>query len=255
MVAGLAHGELVLDEEDPLGTVQYIIFEEADGDVRQYLSDSDFDSAWNFRALHHIATGIGQVHKLGSVHQDVKPSNVLVFAGATSKITDFGCASTKGGGSPRGHIQIAGDPQYAPPELRYGHVPDDWGSRRVGCDLYHLGSMAVFLFSDVSMNGLLFDEVPDEYLPGRWFGDYFEVLPYLQNAFSSALELFSVDVPSDYRQELLDLVEQLCNPDPRKRGWRRNFRRGRNQYTVEPFVGRFDLLAAKAERGLFPRHR
>jgi len=246
VVAGLAHGEIVLDEADPLGTVQYIVFEQADGDIRRYMADSSFDAAWSFRALHHIALGLHQLHRLELAHQDVKPSNVLVFENSTAKLTDFGCADRKGTHSPRGALRIAGDPQYAPPELCYGHVPADWSNRRVGCD---------FLFGDTSMNGLLYDQLPDEYHPRRWMGRFDEVLPFLKNAFSSALDLFAADVPMPYRDELVGLVAQLCNPEPETRGWHRSLRRGRRGHSVEPFVGRFDLLASKAERGLFPRNR
>jgi serine/threonine protein kinase len=255
VVVALAHGEITLDPSDPLSTVYYLIFEEADGDIRKHLSTVDFDVAWNLRALHHIATGTEQVHRLSCAHQDIKPSNILVFDGVISKLSDFGCAASKDAQSPRGGLRIAGDPAYAPPELLYHFVPNDWATRRIGCDLYHLGNMAVFLFCDTHINALIFDELPDEYHPNYWAGTYFEVLPFLKEAFAGAIELIASDVPDEFKDEFCDLIKQLCHPDPQNRGWHRHRRRNRNPFTVEPFVGRFDLLASKAEKGLFRHYR
>src|SRR5205823_2049082 len=65
-------------------------------------------------SLHHIATGLYQLHSAEVAHQDLKPSNILVFEGSTSKIADLGCASVKGVASPRDSAAFAGDRTYAP---------------------------------------------------------------------------------------------------------------------------------------------
>src|SRR6185437_7605631 len=79
------------------GVVQYLIFELADRDVRLQLSlSSKVDLAWKLRSLHHIATGLMQLHSAGIAHQDLKPSNVLVFEGKTSKVSDLGRAAYQG---------------------------------------------------------------------------------------------------------------------------------------------------------------
>ncbi len=131
--------------------VNYLIFEEAKGDVRGYLDEADaFDIAWVLRVLHHIATGLNQLHSAGIAHQDMKPSNALIFEDGASKVADLGCADQAGSQSPRGEQRVPGDRTYAPPELLYGHVPSDWKQRRQACDLYHLGSLALFLFTGVT---------------------------------------------------------------------------------------------------------
>src|SRR5439155_2254454 len=44
-------------------TVQYLIFELAKGDVRSYvLISKRFNLVWTLRALHHVATGLSQLH-------------------------------------------------------------------------------------------------------------------------------------------------------------------------------------------------
>src|SRR5574341_2097711 len=119
VVRALSDGSVSVNGE----VVQYLILELAAHDIRKYLDLAErFDTAWLLRALHHIATGLGQLHGAGIAHQDLKPSNVLVFGDRISKVSDLGRASSKGIIAPHEEYQIAGDPQYAPPELHYGYV-------------------------------------------------------------------------------------------------------------------------------------
>lgn len=77
--------------------VQYLIFELANGDVRSQADLSKrFDLAWSLRALHHVATGLNQLHTNGIAHQDLKPSNVLVFENKVAKLADLGRAAYQG---------------------------------------------------------------------------------------------------------------------------------------------------------------
>ena len=150
VVQSIDFGNVVVDHTD-LGRVDYLIMEIAEGDVRTFLSASDkIELAWKLRALHHIATGLHQLHGANIAHQDVKPSNVLVFEATVSKIADLGSASQKGSVCPRDDRAFAGDPAYAPPELLYGHRDPDWTTRRFGCDAYLLGSMVVFMFTGLN---------------------------------------------------------------------------------------------------------
>ena len=72
--------------------VYYMIFEKADGDVRNHLNFTTMiDDAWKLRSLHNIATGIRQLHGIEISHQDVKPSNVFIFD-KVSKVGDLGRA-------------------------------------------------------------------------------------------------------------------------------------------------------------------
>ena len=122
--------------------VCYIIFELAEGDARKQLAMlGAFDLAWTLRTLHQLVVGLKQLHTHGIAHQDLKPSNVLFFEAFGAKISDLGCADTANQPSlsPRGHLGIAGDPSYAPPELFYNEVSLDWKVRRLGCDLYQIG--------------------------------------------------------------------------------------------------------------------
>jgi serine/threonine protein kinase len=142
------------------GVVEYIIFELAQSDLReQYTQLLNFDYAWKFKTLHHIATGIWQLHGAKISHQDLKPSNVLVFKGDESKLSDLGRASTIGIVPPHDNLEIAGDKTYAPPELLYHEIPADWNQRRFGCDLFLLGSMITYLFTGLPINAFLYDKL------------------------------------------------------------------------------------------------
>src|SRR5260370_5673138 len=241
IVRAITDGKIKVDDSY-LGTVQYLIFESADGDIRNQLDVmGHVEDAWKLRSLHHIATGLKQLHGNGMAHQDVKPSNVLVFGGSTSKIGGVGCASKRGSASPRDHMPCAGDPAYAPPETLFGYLDPEWNTRRLGCDLYLLGSMAVFFFTSLSMTSLLFAELHPNHRPVHWAGTYTAVLAYVRDAFDRAIQAFEVHVQSDrLKEDLRLIVRQLCDPDPALRGHPQN---RESQMSLLLYVTRFDLLA------------
>lgn len=123
-----------------MSTVECLVFERADGDIRAHLDAQDrFDLVFVLRTLHHVATGLEQLHRVKIAHQDLKPSNVLVFGNEGSrKIGDLGRAWSEEHNAPHDACNYAGDRGYAPPELLYSDVSVDVGTRRFGCDAFHL---------------------------------------------------------------------------------------------------------------------
>jgi len=228
--------------------VCYIIFELADGDARRQLAKlKAFDLVWTLRTLHHVSVALKQLHTNGIAHQDLKPSNILFFPTAGAKIGDLGCAdlNTDPSGSPRGHFSVAGDPSYAPPELLYNEFSHDWKTRRLGCDLYLLGSLVVFFITGgASLNGLLHSKLNPMHRPLRWTQDYRTVLPYVRDAFEQALAELRCQIPEEVRTEIENTIRYLCDPDPKRRGHPRNF--DNNPFDLERIVSTFDLLATKA---------
>ncbi len=109
VVQAIGDGRVTVDPSNAAGVVQYLIFELADGDIRsQMQSAQKVNLAWLLRSLHHVATGLKQLHGEGIAHQDLKPSNVLVFGGQYSKVGDLGRASIKGQQPPHGNNLVAG---------------------------------------------------------------------------------------------------------------------------------------------------
>ena len=235
-----------------LPLVNYIIFEVADGDIRRVLDDAeDLDVAVRLRTLHHLATGIRQLHGRNVAHQDVKPSNTLVFAPdlnglRVTKLGDLGRATVQGKPMDHDDYEIAGDHAYAPPEGLYRAVPTDFGPRRLACDLYQLGSMVSFIFTAVSMNGYLKLELHPTHNWQHWHGTYEDVLPYVRDAFGRSVGRISTQIPEPIRDRVAALIRCLCEPDPMLRGHPTTVARVGSPYSLDRIVTELDLLSRRA---------
>ena len=251
VVRSVGDGRVRVDDS-LLGLVDYLLFETADGDLRSRLSAMGrVENAWKLRALHHMATGLHQLHSVEIAHQDLKPSNVLVFERKEAKVADLGCASLRGTASPRDNRAFAGDPAYAPPELLYGYLDPEWAIRRLGCDAYLLGSMIVFMFAGCNATSLLRSELAPEHRWKIWPSTYAEVLPYVREAFGRVVETFGRQVGDEtLRGELKTMVGYLCEPDVALGGHPLNRRGFTSRLSLERFVSRLDLLSGRAEISL-----
>jgi len=257
-VAGsIAHGQAQVDGAIGLeGSVSYIIFELAEGDIRHAIDKLDHvDTAWSLRTLHDIAVGMDQIHRADIAHLDTKPSNALRFKDQGTKLSDFGKSLQRGRASLHENDLIVGDPSYAPPELHYDYLSPDWNERRFGCDLWLLGSMAVFLFSRTTMTGLLSSEMAGIHHWRQWRGGYLDVLPYVRDGFNRAIVKFEPTIWEGIRSPVIIIIRQLCDPDPHRRGHPINLSQsgGNNsiyRFSVERYVSQFDALAKRCELGL-----
>lgn len=252
VVRSLDHGTVHVEGfgDGVAATVQYLIFELAEGDVRKKLAlFDDIEVAWALRSLHHVAVGLRQLHTIHIAHQDLKPSNVLLFDNeSSSKVGDLGRGTHRLLPAPHEDALVAGERSYAPPESLYRDPPSDWRARRLGCDLYLLGSMVVFYFTGLSATALLFKHVPDELHWLRWSGPYYDILPHLQQGFGEMLEYLAPNVPPQIRDLIVATVRELCEPDPRRRGHPKNHAAQHgNPYALDRYVSRFDLAARRAE--------
>ncbi len=82
-----------------------------------------------------IAEGLAEAHRLGVVHRDLKPQNVMIDKDGNAKIMDFGIARSLHTKGVTGTGVIIGTPEYMAPEQAEGGDVD----RRV--DLYALGAI------------------------------------------------------------------------------------------------------------------
>lgn len=228
--------------------VPYLIFELAKGDVRKTLHFStELDYAWRFKSLHDVAVGIKQLHTIDVSHQDLKPSNVLVFK-TESKLGDLGRSICKDLEGPYSKRTFTGDFTYAPPEIWYRYYERDWNKRVFATDCYMLGSLVVFYFTGISMSALLRKHIPDNFSWESWRGSFEELVPYLENGFTCALKEFESNLTRpDLRMELTQLVKHLCNPFPEKRGHPKNVLSNGSNYNMERFVTILDVLKRKSE--------
>lgn len=251
VVVGVSDGS-IFDAAVPLGQIHYIVFELADGDVRVHADLSkSFDLAFCLRCLHNVSVGLWQLHKLGIAHQDVKPSNVLVFEAAKSKLGDLGHAHDRGANRPGTNYQVAGDPNYAPPEHFYSNGYSDWDRRRVASDVYLLGSMISFFFSEIGMTAhITKNMVPAFHWTNNSSIDYSAALPYVRDAFDLSVAEIEGKIPASVRADLKLALSQLCEPDPDNRGHPSNIRGAGARFSVERYISLFDRLATCAEYGM-----
>jgi serine/threonine protein kinase len=236
-----------------LGNVAYVIFELASGDIRSEVANwQQFDLAWSLRSLHHTSTGLSQLHSAGIAHQDLKPSNVLVFPAEGAKVADLGRASYVHGASQVDALQIPGDVGYAPPEQWYGWQHSPGFDSRYVADLYLLGSLLFFYFMTTSAATALRLKLIKRQ-PGFTGSGFLQDLPYLQQAFSetiSDLEGVLSPLAGKLTPELVMIARQVCEPDPRRRGDPNARTSGRLQHDIQAYISRFDRLAKQAELGL-----
>jgi serine/threonine protein kinase len=232
--------------------VEYLIFELADCDVRQHLSQShQFDLAWGLRCLHNIFIGGQQLHGIQVAHQDVKPSNVLTYSGQGQKLADLGRAWHNESKSPFDSLACAGDRRYAPPELLYPHPTPLDNEQRFAADFYLLGSMVLFLFSGMQATAALMSKLAPDHHPKQWRGTYAQVIPYLDHAFAELIRDFKASIANpQLADELADVIEQTCHPDIERRGDRLHRAKIGSRFDLQRLIQRFDRLAKQAELGL-----
>ncbi|MBU1702311.1 MAG: hypothetical protein KJ970_09700 [Candidatus Eisenbacteria bacterium] len=252
VVTPLADGTVVVPGTlGPLQNVCYLIFEHATGDIRDEVAQfSVFDLAWCLRSLHHSAVGLRQLHTTGIAHQDLKPSNVLVFGDQGSKLADLGRASDSTIPSPTDGLRIPGDVGYAPPEQFYDLQANRSFSERCLADMYLLGSLVFFYFANCSATQAIVSKIRGFKGINFTTSDFANDLPYIRHAFQEAL----VDLEAQMRPlaqaltpQIVDLVSHLCEPDPALRGDIRNVGSLVPRCSLERFVSTLDLLARRAE--------
>jgi serine/threonine protein kinase len=240
----------------PIDRVPYLIFEMAKGDIRnekeEWLKfEQKFDLAWALRSLHQSAIGVQELHTMSIAHQDIKPSNVLVFPTEGSKLTDLGSASQAGNPSRSDQMKVAGDIRYAVPEQWYGWNQLEGFESRYLVDLYRLGGLLFFFFTDCSATDAIQLKISAKY--GKKFvkTDFVTDLPYLQYAFEESITGLKASVEElagNLTDEIVMIAQELCNPDPRLRGDpTAKAAAHRRQYDIQAYVSRFDRLATKAE--------
>jgi serine/threonine protein kinase len=259
VVYAITSGTITIDEPNDKGVVEYLIFDLADGDLRQHIQRSNqFDIAWRLRSLHNIAAGLKELHTSGIYHQDLKPSNVLIFNERNSKLADLGRAIYEGHTAAHYRLPLAGDPAYAPPDLAYGAVPSTMQQWRLSCDAYHLGSMVVFFFAGLGMTPLLMKYLDISLQPrippffGQWSGTYEEVMPYVRDAFDRAVIEFSGEVQHPKLREVLSrIVRELCEPEAKLRGHPKHRNVNGNSFSLEKYITEFDLLTHRARVGMY----
>jgi serine/threonine protein kinase len=131
------------------GKRPYLVMEYIDGRTLEDLlaAGGPLDEEEVLPVLTHVCGALEAAHKLGIIHRDVRPGNIMRTRGSERIVlTDFGLAGileTGGDAVTRltGPGQILGDVRYAPPEQLQGETV------RPGSDIYALAVTAYELLT------------------------------------------------------------------------------------------------------------
>jgi hypothetical protein len=117
----------------------YLELEYAEGgSLAQRLDGTPWPPQEAARLIEVLAGAIGEVHRLGVIHRDLKPGNILLTADGTPKIADFGLAKSLASSSTLTTSgAILGTPSYMAPE-QAGGLRGAIGS---AADVYALGAI------------------------------------------------------------------------------------------------------------------
>lgn len=140
LAAALNHPHVVsvfdlVDEQD----VRWLVMEYVDGQTlgERVRSSGPLEATEAAMLLAQTADALVEAHARGIVHRDVKPSNILIAAGA-AKLNDFGIARSADDASLTQTGLVTGSPAYLAPEVASGSsatpASDVWS---LGATLYH----------------------------------------------------------------------------------------------------------------------
>lgn len=87
--------------------------------------------------LEQLTSALTYIHKLGILHRDIKPTNILFDQDHNLYLTDFGIASWLGE-KPQHSGRVMGTPHYTAPELFDGYVDERSEVYSVGILLYQV---------------------------------------------------------------------------------------------------------------------
>ena len=237
--------------------VPYIVFEKADMDGHDFLNRvARTDFVWRLKSLHDVALGLRQLHQVGITHQDVKPSNILMF-GKESKLGDLGRSFCETEKCPFEEELYPGDQNYWPPEMRYNQpTPKSW-EQRCMTDCYLLGSLMTYYITNDTLNAIMDRHMPQSMHPSLFSGKWKELEGPLKNAFQKALTEIESAIPFKrpdnsleiaFRKRLVEDIAILCNPIYQYRGFPKYTKRGTHMlYQTERALSEMALLVKRAE--------
>ncbi|XP_032983493.1 myotonin-protein kinase isoform X4 [Rhinolophus ferrumequinum] len=167
--------------------------------------------------LAEIVMAIDSVHRLGYVHRDIKPDNILLDRCGHIRLADFGsCLKLQADGTVRSLVAV-GTPDYLSPEIlqAVGGGPGT-GSYGPECDWWALGVFAYEMF---------YGQTP--FYADSTAETYGKIVHYKEHL---SLPLADAGVPEEAR----DLIQRLLCPPETRLG-----RNGAGDFQKHPFF--FDL--------------
>jgi serine/threonine protein kinase len=191
--AGLTHPNItqIFDfADDEPESPPYIVMEYVDGESLAAIlhREAPFDADRTWSILGQTSAALAAAHRIGIVHRDIKPGNILVCHDGRVKVTDFGIARAFGAAHATHPGLVLGTAQYLAPEQLAGEQATP------ASDMYALGVVGYQCLTGKAL----------------FSGDTSEVLQAVQAATPPAL-------PSDVPPGLAELIRGLLARDPAER--------------------------------------
>lgn len=160
-----------------------------------------------------IAEGLKAFHRMGAIHQDLKPGNIMYLSNGQLKIVDFGSVYVAGLAeiySPLQHDAALGTAAYSDPHYLLGHNSGVQG------DIYALATIAYELFSGGHLpygNAVEECRTAADYDKLRYLSAS-QFNPVIPTWFDRALQKgVSLDLSQRY-QSITQLLTDLQQPNP-----------------------------------------
>jgi tetratricopeptide (TPR) repeat protein len=122
--------ELMEDGQAHFITMEFISGQDLRGLIRQ---SGQLAAGTAVSIAKQVCEGMSEAHRLGVVHRDFKPSNIMIDREGQARIMDFGIARSLKGKGITGEGVVIGTPEYMSPEQVEGKEADQRS------DIYSLG--------------------------------------------------------------------------------------------------------------------
>lgn len=220
---GLSHPVSGIQVDIP---IRFHVLELSSGSLDEII-DNLSELSWRERLniWRAVVRGVHQMHLKNIVHRDLKSENCLLFLKSHGisdcKVADLGRSRDLGKpptGQPLEYLAGRGDMRFAPPEFLL-FQGDDTPAGHKQADLYGLGSLLFELTTGQAVTSFALGVEPNMVMgaAARMRANSTIDLAGLQGKYEDAFATFGAATPTPIRRKSIELIRQLCNPEPKNR--------------------------------------